>query len=176
MEDKLILVDSFDNEIGSMGKQEAHEKAVLHRAFSVFVINNGKMLIQKRAYDKYHSGGLWANTCCSHPRVGETLEQSVPRRMVEELGFTCEVEKLFTFTYFHQYAEHMHEYEYDHVFLGSYNGEINPNPEEISELRWIQLDKLEQEMRANPHSFSAWFHIAAPRVMNIIKNAETSIV
>ncbi|MGL5440655.1 MAG: isopentenyl-diphosphate Delta-isomerase [Filifactoraceae bacterium] len=169
MDEQLILVDSFDNEIGSASKHEAHEKALLHRAFSVFIVNEGKMLIQKRAYHKYHSGGLWANACCSHPRLGESLEEAVPRRMYEELGFSQNVKKLFTFTYFHKYSEEMYEYEYDHVFLGEYEGIIIINSDEIAEIRWIEFDNLEKEMRRFPNQFSAWFHIAAPKVMEVLR-------
>lgn len=165
--DRLIWVDIFDNEIGSGDKLETHVKNQLHRAFSVFIIHDGKMLIQRRALGKYHSAGLWTNACCSHPRFGESLADAVQKRLEEELGIakgSCEVEELFSFNYFSQY-DGLSEYEIDHVFLTDYHGELQPDPEEIMELRWIDLDVLQKEMESNPQSFSTWFLIAAPRVL-----------
>lgn len=168
--DKLIWVDLFDNEIGSGDKLETHVKNQLHRAFSVFIVYDGKMLIQKRAIDKYHSGGLWANACCSHPRWGETLTDAVQKRLEEELGIpqgNCIPEELFFFNYFSQY-EGLSEYEIDHVFLTDYHGEIQADPDEIMELRWISLEELKREMEEQPQTFSTWFLIAAPRVIEYI--------
>lgn len=168
--DKLIWVDLFDNEIGSGEKLETHVKNQLHRAFSVFIIYDGKMLIQKRALEKYHSGGLWANACCSHPRWGESLGDAVQKRMEEELGIpqgSCQPEELFSFHYFSQY-DGLSEYEMDHVFLTDYHGEINADPDEIMELRWVALDDLKVEMEEKPQTFSTWFLIAAPRVMEYV--------
>lgn len=169
--DKLILVDLFDNEIGSGEKLETHVKNQLHRAFSVFIVHEGKMLIQRRALEKYHSGGLWANACCSHPRVGEELVDAVQKRLEEELGITqgnCQLEELFSFNYFSQY-DGLSEYEVDHVFLTDYHGEIQVDPDEIMELRWIDLDELQKEMEVEPQKFSTWFLIAAPRVLAYVK-------
>ena len=170
--DKLIWVDLFDNEIGSGDKLETHVKNQLHRAFSLFIVYDGKMLIQKRALGKYHSGGLWANACCSHPRYGETLADAVQKRMEEELGIargTCVPEELFAFNYFSQY-DGLSEYEIDHVFLTDYHGELKPDPDEIMELRWIDLDALQKELEEKPQTFSTWFLIAAPRVIEYVKN------
>ncbi len=167
--DKLIWVDLFDNEIGSGDKLETHVKNQLHRAFSVFIVHDGKMLIQKRALDKYHSGGLWANACCSHPRWGETLEVAVSKRLEEELGIpqgATSFKELFTFNYFTQY-EGLSEYEIDHVFLSDYHGEIQVDPDEIMETRWITLEDLQKELEEKPETFSSWFLIAAPRVIGI---------
>jgi isopentenyl-diphosphate delta-isomerase len=128
------------------------------------------MLIQKRALEKYHSGGLWANACCSHPRWGETLSDAVQKRMEEELGIpqeTCKPQELFSFNYFSQY-EGLSEYEIDHVFLTDYHGEIHVDPDEIMELRWISLEDLQVEMQEKPQTFSTWFLIAAPRVIKHI--------
>ena len=169
--DKLIWVDLFDNEIGSGDKLETHVKNQLHRAFSVFIVHDGKMLIQKRAMEKYHSGGLWANACCSHPRWGETLDDAVSKRMEEELGISqgsCQPKESFTFNYFSQY-EGLSEYEIDHVFLTDYHGEIKVDSDEIMESRWISLEDLKVELEENPESFSTWFLIAAPRVMEYVK-------
>ncbi|MBQ8662616.1 MAG: isopentenyl-diphosphate Delta-isomerase [Eubacterium sp.] len=165
MEDQLILVDIYDNQIGTMGKAEAHRLGRLHRAFSIFIIKEEKMLIQKRRQDKYHSGGLWANACCSHPRDGETLEHAVHRRLSEEVGFDCELEELFHFTYRSKYAEDLYEYEYDHVFLGEYDGEVELNPEEVEDIAWITYDELARELVEQPDKFSSWFQIAAPGVL-----------
>ncbi|MBQ2706150.1 MAG: isopentenyl-diphosphate Delta-isomerase [Agathobacter sp.] len=172
--DKLIWVDLFDNEIGSGDKLETHVKNQLHRAFSLFVVYDGKMLIQRRALSKYHSGGLWANACCSHPRYGEELPDAVQKRMEEELGIaqgSCQPEELFSFNYFSQY-DGLSEYEIDHVFLTDYHGEINPDPDEIMELRWISLEDLQKEMQDAPQTFSTWFLIAAPRVMEYVNKKE----
>ena len=170
--DKLIWVDLFDNEIGCGEKLETHVKNQLHRAFSLFIVHDGKMLIQKRALDKYHSGGLWANACCSHPRWGETLSDAVQKRMEEELGIpqgTCKPQELFSFNYFSQY-QGLSEYEIDHVFLTDYQGKIKADPDEIMELRWISLADLQVELQEKPQSFSTWFLIAAPRVIKYITN------
>ena len=171
MSENIIWVDLLDREVGSGEKLDTHRKNQLHRAFSVFVVDGDKMLIQKRAKDKYHSGGLWANACCSHPRAGETLLESVPRRMQEELGFQAEIKELFSFVYFQQY-DGLSEYEYDHVFLSRYHGEVVPNPEEMEEIRWISLDELQRELETAPQTFSAWFLIAAPRVIQTLQSEQ----
>lgn len=169
--DRLIWVDLFDNEIGSGDKLETHVKNQLHRAFSLFIVYDGKMLIQRRALGKYHSAGLWANACCSHPRYGENLADAVQKRMEEELGIpqgSCQPEELFAFNYFSQY-DGLSEYEIDHVFLTDYHGQINADSDEIMELRWIELDALQKEMQDAPQTFSTWFLIAAPRVMEYVR-------
>ena len=168
--DKLIWVDLFDNEIGSGDKLETHVKNQLHRAFSLFIVYDGKMLIQRRALGKYHSGGLWANACCSHPRQGEELPDAVQKRMEEELGIeqgSCQPEEVFAFNYFSQY-DGLSEYEIDHVFLTDYHGPMNPDSDEIMELRWVSLEDLKKEMEEAPQTFSTWFLIAAPRVMEYV--------
>ena len=169
MDDQLILTDIFDNEIGTMSKSEAHRLGRLHRAFSVFIVSGGKMLIQKRHPGKYHSGGLWANACCSHPRSGEALADAGERRTQEELGATCPLKELFSFVYFSKYADDLFEYEFDHVFLGEYGGALSPDPEEIEELSWVGFDELEQLLVTEPQRFSTWFLIAAPKVLALLK-------
>lgn len=163
--DPLIMVDLDDKEIGTASKETAHRLGRLHRAFSIFIISDGKMLIQKRNKNKYHSGGLWANACCSHPRRGESLSEAVDRRMVEELGFCCPLTELFSFVYYSQYRKDLAEYEYDHVFIGEYSGEVHFNPDEIEQIRWIDLDELRAELLSCPQQFASWFMIAAPRVL-----------
>ncbi len=163
--DELILVNLDDKETGCMSKEEAHRLGRLHRAFSVFIVSDGKMLIQKRNRNKYHSGGLWANACCSHPRRGETLSEATERRLKEELGFSCPLTELFSFVYYSQYREDLAEYEYDHVFIGEYSGEVAFDPDEIEEIRWIGLDELRDEMLRCPQQFASWFMIAAPGVL-----------
>ena len=176
MSDEIILVNMNDDEIGCCEKMEAHRIPALHRAFSVFLYKKegGKlyMLLQKRAEGKYHSGGLWTNACCSHPRKGETLAEAVPRRMTEELGITADVEEEFAFTYFHRFSEDCAEFEYDHVFSGKWEGSVRPNPEEISQVAWMEFSDIEQKMMAQPDGFSPWFMIAAPKVMTVLRDRE----
>lgn len=165
----LILTDLFDNEIGAMSKRDAHRQGRLHRAFSVFIIDGDKMLIQKRHRDKYHSGGLWANACCSHPVQGESLDTAVERRLKEELGIRCAARELFSFVYFSRYADDLYEYEYDHVFLAEYSGDCEFDRSEIEELQWIGTAELERRMLERPQDFASWFMIAAPRVLAILQ-------
>lgn len=172
VEEKLILVDLFDHPVGYEYKLETHQKGLLHRAFSVFLWDGKKMFIQKRAEGKYHSGGLWANACCSHPREGETLESAVNRRMKEELGIHTETEELFSFVYRAVFDNGLTEYEFDHVFLGKYDGKIELNPEEASEGRWIKLEELAESLQKEPERYCAWFLSAAPDVLQRLKSSE----
>ena len=143
----VILVDENDQEIGSMEKQEAHEKGLLHRAFSVFVFNENKeLLLQQRALTKYHSAGLWTNTCCSHPRIGETIEQAAHRRLTEEMGFDCELITKTSFIYKAAFENGLTEHEFDHVLVGNFNGEISFNPTEVKNFKWINLEELQIEL------------------------------
>ena len=168
-EPTLILVDTLDREVGTMPKSEAHKQPHLHRAFSVFLHNGRKMLIQQRAAHKYHSPMIWANSCCSHPRPNEELYTSVQNRMIEEIGFNCPVEELFSFVYLAKYNENLYEYEYDHVFLGEYKGEYTLNPEEAMDAKWIDIDDLEKDLVENPQKYAIWFISAAPRVIEHIR-------
>lgn len=180
MSDEIILVNLADQETGFCEKLEAHRIPSLHRAFSVFLYRQDpisgefQMLLQKRAEGKYHSGGLWTNACCSHPRRGESLEEAVPRRMREELGIVPKVQELFSFVYYHRFSDSCAEFEYDHVFCGLWTGEAVPNPEEISELQWISLSELERWMLKQPDVFSPWFLIAAPKVLQLIQTGTSA--
>jgi isopentenyl-diphosphate delta-isomerase len=170
MQDQLICVDIFDREIGSAEKLEAHEKCLLHRAFSVFLVKDGKMLIQRRASHKYHSGGKWANACCSHPRVGEDLPTAIRRRLQEELNLEgIEPEELYGFVYCHRFEDGLWEYEYDHVFVGQCDQTPELNPEEADACRWVEYDQLAQELLEYPDRFAVWFRICAPRVLAWLK-------
>lgn len=166
--DELICVDIFDREIGTADKMACHVKPVLHRAFSVFIVDGDRMLIQRRAMGKYHSGGLWANACCSHPRAGESLSDAVERRLFEETGIRCETEELFSFVYCASLGR-VYEYELDHVFLGEYGGNVTPDHDEIMDTWWIELDELATLLVSQPEMFSVWFITAAPKVLAYLK-------
>lgn len=165
MRDEVILVDINDLEIGVMEKIEAHEKALLHRAFSIFLFNSkGDMLLQQRAYTKYHSGGQWTNTCCSHPRPGELTLEAANRRLLEEMGIQTQLNKVFDFTYQAPFDNGLVEHEYDHVFVGEYEGIIEPNPEEVADFKFESLQKIEENIQSAPQDFTPWFKIAFPKV------------
>jgi len=169
--DYVILVNTNDEEIGSMEKMDAHRQALLHRAFSVFVFNTDRqLLIHRRAFDKYHSAGLWTNTCCSHPRPGEATIDAAYRRLQEEMGFTCPLEKSFEFIYKTELEDGLYEHEFDHVFTGEYSGVPDINPDEVSEWKYISLEELEMDVNAHPEKYSVWFRIALPRIIEQIKN------
>ena len=161
MNDQVILVSETDEPIGVMGKLEAHQQPILHRAFSVFIFNrNGEMLLQKRAEHKYHSAGLWTNACCSHPGPGEETIVSAARRLEEEMGFSTPLEKIFHFTYRASFENGLHEYEFDHVFTGEYNGEVYPNPNEVSGAFFMDMNALKASLAQYPDRYTAWFAIA----------------
>lgn len=157
-ENDLILVDMDDREIGHMQKLDVHRQGLLHRAFSVFLFNGDSLLIQKRADGKYHSAGLWANTCCSHPRADQPLHEAVTQRLEHECGITgAEVREAGSFVYHAVFQNGMTEYEYDHVFAGEYGGAYTPNPEEASEMRLVPLTDLKQDMLEHPEKYAVWF-------------------
>ncbi|KAF0236765.1 MAG: isopentenyl-diphosphate Delta-isomerase [Sediminibacterium sp.] len=163
--EQVILVDEQDNEIGLMEKMEAHEKALLHRAFSVFIFNSkGEMLLQQRALTKYHSGGLWTNSCCSHPRQGEKITDAATRRLKEEMGFEVPMEKIFDFIYKAPFMNGLTEYEFDHVFVGYYDGPVHPNPIEVENYAFRSFERIERLMDSEPEFYTAWFKIAFPKV------------
>jgi isopentenyl-diphosphate delta-isomerase len=150
---------------------EAHEKALLHRAFSVFIFNNkGEMLLQQRADNKYHSAGLWTNACCSHPSPGEDTSTAAARRLNEELGFTTPLEKVFSFVYRSDFENGLTEHEYDHVFTGIYEGKINPDKNEVKDYTFKSLDEIESSLKREPGKYSSWFFIAFPRIKKWIEN------
>lgn len=167
MEERVILVDMDDNEMGSMEKMEAHIKGEMHRAFSVFVFNSDKKLIlQQRALSKYHSPGLWTNTCCSHPRQGESTKDAAHRRMREEMGFDTEINEVFSFTYKADVGQGLIEHEFDHVFFGSYDGDFRINTEEVAQWKVMDMDELSADIDNNPHDYTVWFKIAFNEVQN----------
>ena len=160
MEEFVVLIDENDQELGLMEKQQAHEAGLLHRAFSVFVFNaKGELLLQQRAADKYHSPLLWTNTCCSHPRAGESYLEAAHRRLNEEMGFDCELEEKFHFIYKARLEEKLFEHELDHVFVGYYDGEIKINREEVEEFKWMKMEELIEDMNVNPQNYTIWFRI-----------------
>lgn len=163
MTNEVVLVNEMDEVVGTMEKLRAHQEGLLHRAFSVFLFNReGKMLLHRRAEGKYHSGGLWTNACCSHPGPGEDIAQAATNRLKEEMGIQCEIKKLFEFTYKAEVGNDLTEYEYDHVFAGVYNDAPQPDPEEVSEWKWMHLESVKEEMQKHPEQFTAWFRIAIP--------------
>jgi len=163
MLEQVVLVNEKDEPVGAMEKMEAHKQALLHRAFSVFVFNkNGDVLMQQRAFSKYHSGGLWTNTCCSHPRPGEHVADAASRRLQEEMGFTTSLTKVFDFTYKANFDNGLTEYEFDHVFTGQYDGLVDFNTEEVAAYAFMPAQELEQQIQETPERFTAWFHIAYP--------------
>jgi isopentenyl-diphosphate Delta-isomerase len=156
----LILVDENDQEIGSMEKMEVHEKGLLHRAFSILIFNSkNEMLLQQRALSKYHSGGLWTNTCCSHPRKNESTLHAANRRLKEEMGFSTELVEKFAFIYRAELDQNMIEHELDHVFFGTFEGEFQFNRDEVMDFRWISIPDLIQEIKDSPKSYTEWFKI-----------------
>lgn len=171
MNQELILVNELDEEIGYGEKMQVHRDANLHRAFSIFVLNDhDELLLQRRALEKYHSGGLWTNTCCSHPVRGEEQEATVHRRLIEEMGFDCDVKPLFSFIYHAELDNELTEHELDHVYLGKFNGSPNPNPEEVCDWKWIDLDKLRSDLKENPSNYTYWLNHAYEQFYNYIKN------
>lgn len=163
--DEVILVDERDTPLGRMEKMEAHRRALLHRAFSVFVFNSGgEMLLQRRALGKYHSAGLWTNACCSHPRPGEDTARAAERRLYEELGFTMPLEKAFEFTYRSEFDNGLTEHEFDHVFIGVYDGDVHPNRAEVSEHGWLRPEDIRTRLERDPQQFTSWFRLAFPMI------------
>lgn len=169
MEPKVILVDLLDKPLGELSKREAHCAPRLHRAFSVFLHDGSKMLLQQRALNKYHCGGLWANACCSHPRAGESLSAAAVKRLWEETGICCDdLRPLFEFTYMAKFDNQLFEYECDHVFLGQYSGSFQSDPSEVEQMCWMECDQLLRDMVEKQQKYAPWFLICAPQVIRTI--------
>jgi isopentenyl-diphosphate delta-isomerase len=172
--EEVILVNERDEQVGTMEKMEAHLKGKLHRAFSVFIFNDkGEMLLQQRALSKYHSGGLWTNACCSHPRPGELTELAATRRLGEELGFTTSVDKIFDFRYNATFDNGLIEHEFDHVYIGDYNGRLQPNADEVKDYCYKSLVEIDETIKSHPHKYTAWFCIAFPMIQDWLINNRT---
>ena len=160
MEEQVILVNEKDEPIGLMGKMEAHEKGLLHRAFSVFVFNSKQeVLLQQRAACKYHSPNLWTNTCCSHPRAGETNQQAGERRLQEEMGLQVPLQEVFSFIYKAPFDNGLTEHEYDHVLIGYSDAQPQINPEEVASWQWLSLEAIKEDILQAPERYTAWFKI-----------------
>jgi isopentenyl-diphosphate delta-isomerase len=166
-EQEVILVNEQDEQVGVMEKMQVHREGILHRAFSVFIFNSqGHMLLQQRAFSKYHSGGLWTNACCSHPAPGETTEQAAARRLREEMGFNTPLVKLFDFIYRSEFGNGLTEHELDHVFAGIYDAAITPDAAEVHDYCYKSPAQIQVLLQQQPQQFTAWFHLAFPKVMD----------
>ena len=160
MEENVILVDVLDNKLGLMPKMQAHEKAVLHRAFSVFIFNDkGELMLQQRAAHKYHSPLLWTNTCCSHQRDGESNIEAGKRRLIEEMGFKTNLKEIFSFVYKAPFDNGLTEHELDHVMIGNFNGVPKINPDEVASYKWMTLEAVKKDIELQPNIYTAWFKI-----------------
>lgn len=169
IEEKVILVNEKDEQIGLMPKMEAHEKAILHRAFSVFVFNNkNELMLQQRALTKYHSPGLWTNTCCSHQRDGETNIEAGTRRLQEEMGFITPLEEKTSFIYKAPFDNGLTEHELDHIMLGYYNDAPNINRDEVEAWKWMPLEAVKTDIIDHPELYTAWFKIIFDKFYNFI--------
>lgn len=163
-EENVILVNEKDEPLGLMPKLEAHRKGVLHRAFSVFILNDkGELMLQQRAAHKYHSPGLWTNTCCSHPREGESTIEAGKRRLQEEMGFVTDLTTLFSFIYKAPFDNGLTEHELDHVLTGRYNGNPDINPEEVSDWKWMAPEEVKRDITTNLQRYTIWFAIIFDR-------------
>ena len=161
----MILVDKNDVQTGTMEKMEAHKQGLLHRAFSIFIFNNnGEFLLQQRALNKYHNGGLWTNTCCSHPLPGENVLNAAYRRLSEEMGFTTKLSPAFDFIYNATFDDGLTEHEFDHVFTGIYEGEIKVDKTEVSDYCYKKLKDIDDSLQMHPQKYTEWFKIALPQM------------
>ena len=164
MTEQVILVDEQDNELGSMEKLEAHQTGALHRAFSVLLFNsNNEILLQKRSESKYHSPGLWTNTCCSHPKPGEPIALTVHRRLVEEMGIKTFPHYAFKFQYKAFLNNNLIEHELDHVYIGHFEGEPQINPQEVSDWKYSNIQTIQNDIKANPDNYTKWFNLILER-------------
>ena len=169
-EEKVILVDKNDNQVGLMPKLEAHEKGVLHRAFSIFIFNSKyELLLQRRASSKYHSGGLWTNTCCSHPREGEDILDAANRRLDEEMGIKTSLRKVYDFIYKAELDNQLTEHEFDHVFYGVFDNDPILNEDEAEDFKWADMETLNNDIIKNEDNYTVWFKIAFEYFYNYLK-------
>jgi len=165
MKEEVILVDEFDNAVGVMEKLEAHEKGALHRAFSIFIFNDkGELLLQQRALNKYHSAGLWTNTCCSHPRPNEDTLVAANRRLIEEMGFETILTHKTQFIYKTVFDNNLTEHEFDHVFYGTYSKKPTINLNEVEDFVWMAPEKIIAQIKSDPNKFTSWFKIAMEKL------------
>lgn len=174
-EENVVLVNQLDEEIGLMPKMEAHEKAILHRAFSVFIMNkNGETMLQQRAQHKYHSPSLWTNTCCSHQRQGETNLEAGKRRLQEEMGFKTDLKELFWFIYKAPFDNGLTEHELDHVMIGYYDDLPVINKDEVADWKWMSPAKIKKDIMDNPQTYTVWFKIIFEKFYDhLVQNYET---
>jgi isopentenyl-diphosphate Delta-isomerase len=169
----VILVDACDKPVGKMEKMEAHRKGLLHRAFSIFIFNQkGELMLQQRAFSKYHSPGLWTNTCCSHPRLEEETQAAAHRRLKEEMGYDCDLKELFSFTYQADVGNGLTEYEFDHVFTGIWNDQPRLNKAEVESWKFISMFDIKNEMLDNPANYTVWFRIAFEEIENYLSRTK----
>ncbi len=165
VKEEIILVDEKDNEVGTGEKLEVHRSGKLHRAFSIFIFNSrGETLLQKRAKTKYHSAGLWSNSCCSHPRPNQNLEEEARKRLREEMGISCDLKEIFSFL-FRANLGNLIEHEVDHVFIGRFDGRPEPNEREAEDWKWINPGELTRDVKENPGKYTHWFKIALDRAL-----------
>jgi isopentenyl-diphosphate Delta-isomerase len=177
VEEYVILVDPDDRAVGKMEKIQAHLEGVRHRAFSVFIFNtSGELLLQKRAMDKYHSAGLWTNTCCSHPRPGEHTADAARRRLQEEMGMSCDLEDVFSFTYRSEFDDGLIEYEIDHVFIGYSNKGPQINPEEVEDSKFVSPAAVQDAILASPELYTTWFRLSFEQVMSVILSRKSGVI
>lgn len=173
MEERVILVNEKDEKIGLMPKMEAHEKALLHRAFSVFVFNkDNELLLQQRAADKYHSPLLWANSCCSHQRDGESNIDAGKRRLQEEMGFVCDLKEITSFIYKAPFDNGLTEHELDHILVGYYNENPKINAEEVADFKWMKLNDVQKDIAEQPQLYTEWFKIIFDKFYHFLEESE----
>ena len=173
MKEIIICVDKNDNEVGHIEKMDAHIKGLLHRALSIFIFNEkNELLLQKRYSGKYHSPGLWTNTCCTHPNKDERTDDAAIRRLQEEMGFYCDLKEVFSFMYYIKFDNDLIEHEFDHVYFGRYSNEISINPLEVEDYKWISLDNIKVDLKTNPDNYTFWFKYI---IENHIKEIEENL-
>jgi isopentenyl-diphosphate Delta-isomerase len=174
--EEVVLVNEDDEVIGVEEKIKTHLLGSLHRAFSIFIVNSaGELLLQKRASMKYHSRGLWSNTCCGHPRLGESTADAARRRLREEMGFDCDLKEVFEFIYRATLEDGFCEHEYNHVLIGRFEENPHPNRDEVDEWKWIELTNLKRDVQENPETYTCWFRIALDRILNYLGPASESM-